>query len=147
MKLLQNKKNGFVLLDALVSLLIFSFGIIGLSLFQGVLLSRDKDNDFRINATLLSENIIGMASAEPTNAACYVLNSSTSGGTCNSSASKATAVAWGTEVASRLPGGILPKIEYAPALYGTGGILTVTLQWKRSKDTTHNLVQSSQLGT
>lgn len=61
----KSKEKGSMLLEALIGILIFSFGIMGLALFQGVTIANNIENSFRAEASMYVNVLIGKMWASP----------------------------------------------------------------------------------
>ena len=58
-KPLKNTQSGFMLLEALIAILIFSFGVLALVALQARSIQLSADAKYRTNATLLANQLIG----------------------------------------------------------------------------------------
>ena len=122
----QCHQTGVVLIEALVSILIFSVGvlsIIGL-LTASIIASRDSTN--RAAAGLLANQVIGQMWADDRTPAQLLAKYGTGGNGY---------VAWASGVAAQLPGVATypPTIAVAPASTVTippSTLVTVTISWK-----------------
>jgi type IV pilus assembly protein PilV len=68
----QSKQQGVVLLEALIAVLIFSLGILGLVGLQANMLKNAGDSKFRSDASFVAQQRIGEMWADPANLANYV---------------------------------------------------------------------------
>jgi type IV pilus assembly protein PilV len=131
--MLVRQQGGFALLEGLITVVIFSIGIIGLVSIQAALLKQNQQSGMRAQASYFAEEIIGLASVDPNNAACYIINSGTA--TCSSTTAQSDASDWNTRAKAQLPSasttGHLPTVSYN----STTGIFSVTLNWKRTDET------------
>ncbi|MBB5191974.1 type IV pilus assembly protein PilV [Silvimonas terrae] len=127
-------QGGFALLEGLITVLIFSIGIIGLVSVQAALMKQNQLSGVRAQASYFAEEIIGLAAVDPNNAGCYVVNSSSTP-TCASSAAQSDASGWNTRATAQLPNasttGHVPTVNYN----STTGVFSVTLNWKRTDET------------
>lgn len=57
--IIKTKIKGSMLLEALIGMLIFSFGIMGLALFQGVTMVNNAENTYRAEASMYVNEVIG----------------------------------------------------------------------------------------
>lgn len=147
----SHKQQGVMLLEALVGVLIFSIGILGMVSMQATAIQNSAAATYRTEASYLANQIIGTMWADRTNLASYSLNN---GGTrCATGASDTTnanVFNWLQNDVVRLPGntrtvsglnGFQQKIEI-----GAGNLVTVTLCWQGPKDTgPHNFVATAQI--
>ena len=137
----ESGQKGSVLLEALVSMLIFAFGVMGIALFQATLMARDKDSEYRTQAAMYASSISSLAASEPNSALCFVMNGATATVCANADAQN-QAANWANDYSANMPGAILPVVDLA-----ADGTFTVTLKWKRLKDNVqHNLVYVTRVG-
>ena len=107
--------RGFTLIEVLVSLLIFSFGVLGLVGMQAKAIQFGVQSEDRMRASLLADEMVASMWA----------NQSTAPGT-------ATLTAWQQRVASALPSG-----TGAVGAADSSGVVTVTITWRPpSRDST-----------
>lgn len=142
---LGNQK-GVVLIEALISILVFSLGLLTLVALQAVSIQRVSDAKYRSDAAALANQIIGKMWSDPANLAAYNLNAG--GADCAGAAPAGTlpTADWARQVAAALPGtagGGKQKIEVNAA---TGEVL-VTICWRSLQDTSdHMHVVASNIG-
>lgn len=145
------KQQGVMLLEALVGVLIFSIGILGMVSMQAAAIQNSASAGYRTEASYLANQIISTMWADKDNLPSYVLNSgNTSCVSGDSNSSNANVFNWLNHDVARLPGntpatggvsGLQQKIEV-----GAGNVVTVTLCWKSPKDnTTHNFIAKAQI--
>jgi len=126
-------QHGVMLLEALVGLLIFSIGILGLVGMQAVATKNVANAQFRSEAGFLADEILGQISVDQKNAASYA----TTGVTCPTSPSNQLQY-WACRVA-RLPGATSypPSITVTPGPAGTTSMtVRVVVRWKTPAATT-----------
>lgn len=68
----KNKQSGSVLIEALVSVLIFSMGILALVGLQGAMVKNSSDAKYRSDASFVAQERLGRMWTDPTNVADYV---------------------------------------------------------------------------
>lgn len=140
-----------MLLEALVGMLIFSIGILGMVGMQAASIQNTASAGYRTEASYLTNQIISTMWADKANLATYVLNSGNAN--CAAGASNggnANVTGWLQNDVSRLPGntsaasgvqGFQQKIEI-----GAGNVVTVTVCWQAPKDASpHNFVAKAQI--
>jgi type IV pilus assembly protein PilV len=131
----MKSQSGTSLLEALIALLILSFAVLGLIALQANLIRQSTQAQYRLQASLLGQNIVGMISTDGANLGCYALSSSTTPA-CLAPAVQEKVQAWRSEVMAALPNASEPKIDIA-----VDRTATVTLAWKAPRDpATRNLV-------
>lgn len=69
---IKSKQQGVVLLEALISVLIFSMGILALVGLQAAMIQNTTNSKFRGDASYIAQKRIGLMWADPANAATYV---------------------------------------------------------------------------
>lgn len=65
-------QRGVVLIEALIAILIFSIGILGIVGMQANMVKNTSDSKFRADAAYIAQQRIGMMWAEPDNILTYV---------------------------------------------------------------------------
>lgn len=65
-------QQGVVLLEALIGILIFSFGILALAGLQGAMVKNTTDSNYRSEASYLAQQQLGRMWADPSNLANYL---------------------------------------------------------------------------
>lgn len=105
--------RGFALLEALVGILIFSFGVLGLVGLQASMTRAQTQTQFHAQASELAADLIGRMWSDLPNVAQY------DGASC---ASYNPCTSWLSKVATTLPGG-------TPNVSVVQGTVTITLSW------------------
>lgn len=139
MQIRHQHLSAYALLEALIGMMIFTIGILGVVALQGNVLSRNMDANFRIKASLMANELISLATADSGNAGCYTLPATG----CSSAAASAFMTDWITEVNNNLPGS---TTNQPTATLAADRTLTVTLFWQRNQDPIlHNYISTTQL--
>lgn len=114
-----------MLLEALISILIFSIGILGIVALQAVSIKNAGDAKYRSDASLLSNKLLAQMWVSDRNPAALQAKFS-------SAAAGAAYVAWSSDVAAALPGAIPPIVTFATvnATVTPSSIVTITIYWK-----------------
>jgi type IV pilus assembly protein PilV len=136
-------QTGVGLIEALISLVLFSVGILGMIGVQAALVQDSTDTRVRIQAGFLGTSLLGMAAADPAEAGCFIVNSPMTSA-CNSDDARAQVALWTADVLTGLPGSdaLPPTVAYDAAT----GQMTVTLRWQSpGDDMQHNYVAVSQV--
>lgn len=122
----RKHQDGVMLLEALVGLLIFSIGILGLVGMQAVATKNVANAQFRSEAGFLASEILSQISIDQKNAASY----QSTGVVCPGSPSTQLQF-WACRVA-RLPGAtaFLPTITVVPIAGTTAQTIQVVVRWK-----------------
>lgn len=126
----RSGSRGIALIDALVSVLIFAFGIVGLIGVQAAMTRAQGAAKFRADATGLASQVLGTMWADRTNLAKY------NGAAC---ANYQPCKDWQDKAAAALPGGTA-----AVASDNTGSV-TVTLTWSTAAEGTHKYVLNTSI--
>lgn len=103
------------IIEILVSLLIFSFGVLTLIRFQGVMVGNSMEAEYRLQASYLSNRLIGQMWTNRDNLTTY------SAGTA--------ADAWKAEVSQALPGATGAN---APTITVNGSQVDIVVRWQRA---------------
>lgn len=148
------RQQGFTLLEALIAILIFSFGILALMGLQATAISDVRDAKYRADAAFLANAIIGaMWSDDPdNNLTRYALN--TAGANCvfnggaaapGGSQAATNLNDWQTRVANTLPGSTAAQQQIL--VDAASRQVTVTLCWQSSQDVSTNTYHSHSVTT
>lgn len=124
---------GVALIEALVGILLFSIGILGLVGMQAAMSRAQSDAKYRADAAYLASEIVGKMWADRSNLGNYV----TSPGTA---CTLARCTDWVTKVQ-----GTLPSSAASVAVDGGTGIVTVTLNWTPPADSTRTYALSTSI--
>ena len=100
-------QKGAVLLEALIAILIFSFGILAISGLQGAMMKNVSDATYRAEAAYLVQQVVGNMLTNP------------------------IALARGSSPAPSLPGGI---VTVTPVAGGSGGRVNISVTWRTPGD-------------
>ncbi|HEX2951753.1 MAG TPA: hypothetical protein VHV83_19635 [Armatimonadota bacterium] len=147
-------RSGFVLIEALIAVAIFSFALLGLMGMQAVSIKNNADAKYRADAAYLANQIIGKMWVDRANLASYAYRSNeTACGASTATPAYAAVTSWLNDVAADLPGvnatvtssekpQILVDTTTSP-LYAT---VTVTMCWQSPNDTqAHNQIATAQI--
>lgn len=140
MKRFQDRQRGSYLLDGLIALLIFAFGVLGLIGMIGGSIRASNDARYRAEAINLANAMVGdMWTTQP---ASLDTQFGTGG---------AKLVAWQTQAASLLPtatGANAPQVDLTqPGLSAQSRSAVVTVFWQMPGETQrHQVVLTAQIG-
>jgi type IV pilus assembly protein PilV len=138
----KSAQRGTSLIEALVAVMVFSFGVVGMAGLQAHLFGAAVQSQYRAQASHLSEELLGLAAADPGNATCYTMDA-TGPGVCSSTSAGTAVVDWRARALQSLPGATQrpPTVTYA-----ADGTMTITLLWNRPQETVqHNYVATTNL--
>ncbi|HEX5804602.1 MAG TPA: hypothetical protein VFY24_16415 [Azospira sp.] len=110
-------ESGIALIEALVSVLLLSLGILGLINLQANMAANLTDAKYRAEASFLADQLLGQMWVDQSNLVAYAV----SGGSCTQS--YASCSDWLSKVGQQLPNG-----SASVALNGTAVTITVTWQ-------------------
>ena len=129
---LRSGARGVALIEALVAILIFAFGIVGLVGLQMAMTRAQGSAKFRADAAYLSSHVIGQMWADRANLAKY--------DSASQCASHSPCSEWRTKVAGTLPGGN-SQISVTPAT----GLVALTVTWTTAAEGTHTHVLTTSI--
>lgn len=138
-------QRGFTLIEVLVSVLIFSFGIIGLVGVQATAIKMSTDAQQRAEATFLADQLLArMLISDPTTATTFAHNPSGTTPCAPTVAASTNAVVteWLAEVASTFPR--TTANEQQVIVTGSpANEVTVKLCWKNGEDDQPHILEVS----
>lgn len=114
-------EHGFMLIEALVALLIFAFGVLGLVGLQATMTKAQSTAKYRADAAFLAQQLLGTMWADAPNLASYTTANCAGYPRCNS---------WATKVAGTLPAGTA-TISLAAS------DVTVEITWTQPNEGSH----------
>ena len=129
----RSRQSGSYLLEALIAILIFAFGVLGFIGLLGSSIRVTNDARYRAEAANLANAMI--ADMWTTNAAN--IDTFTS----------AKLPSWTTKVESLLPGGLPPDVAVTPGFSAESRTVVVTIKWQPPGDSVqHQHVMTAQIG-
>jgi type IV pilus assembly protein PilV len=132
-KPLPSRQSGSYLLEALIAILIFAFGVLGLIGLLGSSIRVTNDARYRAEAATLANAMI--ADMWTTNAANI------------DTFTAAKLPAWTTKVAALLPGGIAPDVAVTPGFSVESRTVVVTVSWQLPGESSpHRHIMTAQIG-
>jgi type IV pilus assembly protein PilV len=123
-------QSGFSMIEVLVALLIFAFGMLGLAGLQSRTLAFSQTSLYRSQATALTDDILDRIRLDRTNASSGSWNTDfpdTASTITGTQLYKVEMKDWKQQVEELLPSGA------AKVVVDGSGIVTVTLQWDESR--------------
>ncbi len=135
-------QSGVMLLEALIAILVFSFGILGLVSLQASTAQAGRDAQYRSEASALASDLIGEMWASDRVGANVQTNFQGDGeqaGPSNVVTDGAAYTAWAGRVAGRLPGTVdfPPIVQVTPGAVGpppTATQVSITVRWHAPND-------------
>jgi type IV pilus assembly protein PilV len=132
---LSNQQTGIVLLEGLISILIFSLGILALVSLQGTAVKQVTDAKYRADAGLLADQLLGMMwVSDRSTTTSLQTNFDTSAG------SSSALSRWQANVANTLPGitttANQPTVTVTPPTGTTdyGSLVEIKIYWHPPSD-------------
>jgi type IV pilus assembly protein PilV len=124
----QSQQHGFLMLEALIAILLFSVGILAVVAMQGTSIATVTQSKVRSDASFLADQVIGQIWANRANAATYAY--------AGSGTPPAAIANWVQQVQASLPNAttfpptitVTPTAVVGPPAY-TAFQVTVTLRW------------------
>jgi len=137
----RRNQSGIMLLEALIAILIFSVGILGIVGMQASTIKASRDAKYRADASLLANELVGQMSISARDGATLQSRFQTG---------QADYALWATRVAAALPGALVnaPTVVVDPGLVGppqTSSTVTVTVRWQAPNEVAANIVHSYQV--
>lgn len=132
----RRAQSGFALIEALVGILIFSIGVLGIVGLQATMTQAQTSAKFRGDASYLASELMGVMAAD---ALANMSNYTTA--TC---ASYARCHDWTVKVGGLLPGGTAAIVVNPVA---DGADIDVTITWTVPNEGTHSYRTSSSIRT
>jgi type IV pilus assembly protein PilV len=126
----RHANRGFMLVEALVAMLIFAFGVLGVVGLQVSMTKAQTQSKFRADASQLAQQLIGAMWSDVTNLPSYSTASCAGYARCNE---------WATRVATALPNGAA-----AVDLSASPEVL-ITITWAPPNEQTHTYTTMSAI--
>ena len=140
-------QQGSTLLEALVAILIFSFGVLALVALQAVSIRNSIDAKYRSDASYLANQIVAQMWVDRANIDSYAHY--ITGAVCaytGSPSALANVTAWVTQVGSLLPGTSTTTTQIQVSTVGSAKRVKVTGCWKVPQETSlHNFSVTAQI--
>lgn len=151
--ILIDKQQGSVLLEALIAILIFSFGLLGLIGIQASAVGLSIDAKYRADAAYLANQIVSQMWVDRANMDGYAHHPTgnacapTGGASANPRVINGTnSGSWTFQVARSLPGATEDRQQIRVTTVGTTRRVEVALCWRRPSETTwHRHVTATQI--
>ena len=131
----RSAAKGVMLIEALVALLIFAFGVLGLVGLQAAMTKAQGTAKFRADAAFLAQQVLGTMWSDAPNIANYGTGG---GGGVNACYANARCRAWTDKVSGTLPAGTA-SVQIA------GSDVTVAITWTQPNEGTHTFTTRSAI--
>ncbi len=140
MRISRKNQQGVMMIEALVGILIFSFGILAMMGLQAISIKNTVEARYRTEASFIANDIIGTMWTECGGTTCVLSSFDTTAGT------NPKMTAWRTDVANKLPGIVVGGAN-SPTIAIAGNQVTVTVFWKipGTDAATHNFRTIAQI--
>lgn len=122
---------GFALIEALVALMIFAFGVLGIVGLQAAMTKSQTGSKFRADASYLAQQLIGTMWTDVGNLSSYQTSS------C---AGHARCADWAGLVSQKLP-----SSGYTVAVDAATGEVTIRITWSAPNEEQHNYTAATQI--
>ena len=143
-------QQGSVLLEGLISILLFSVGILAIVGMQAAAIKNTTDAKYRADASYLANQIIGQMWADRPNLLTYNNNATAGTTPCNPAgplSANLNVTSWLGAVATSLPNAVPSKQQIV--VDAANHLVTVTLCWQSPQATTaitwHNFAATAQI--
>lgn len=123
-------QSGSVLLEALISILIFAFGVLGLFGMQAVAMKNMSQSNYRATAVYMASQLIGRAQGDINNLANYKYPT-----VVTDAAKTAAVLAWVNEATTALPQACTTTAPCTSVVDDANSTITVTVSWRAPGDT------------
>ncbi len=139
----DRRQTGSMMLEALISILLFSLGILGLVGLMSATTAKAGDAKYRADASLLADQLIGQMWTSDRTQATLQGNFASPSGTKYQS--------WASGVAATLPGvtaALVPTVVVSSvtATAVPSSYVTITIQWQAPNETkSHRYVSVAQI--
>ncbi|NCQ51466.1 hypothetical protein GW796_06145 [archaeon] len=119
---IKNNNKGFFILEALVSIVIFMIGILGVLKIQEDTIRSTSDSQYRISASYMASNVLSQIMIDKANITNYVDGSSTE------------YISWLADLQSNLPGVASNPPTIVTSVVGSGTLVQVSIFWQKPGD-------------
>ena len=127
----RRRAEGFALIEALVALMIFAFGVLGIVGLQAAMTKSQTNSKFRADASYLAQQLIGTMWTDVGNLSSYQ-NANCAG--------YARCADWAGLVSQKLP-----SPEYTVAVDAATGEVTIKIMWSVPNEEQHNYTAATQI--
>ena len=121
-------QRGFLLLEVLVALLIFAFGVLGIVGLQAAMTKAQSSAKYRGDAAFLAQELVGNMWGDIPGLGQYTTANCSARGKCNAILQK---------IAAELPSGTLAITQDSP------GLFVITISWTPPGEDTHSFVTAA----
>ncbi|MBK7472038.1 MAG: type IV pilus modification protein PilV [Betaproteobacteria bacterium] len=136
----RSRTSGFVLLEALIAILIFSIGVLGLIGLQAMSAKHSTDAKYRSEAALLVNQLLGNMWVSDRTIATLQSSFNTGGSAYN---------AWLSSVTATLPGVVANTATAPTVTVDAAGVVSVAVFWIAPSDAQagvpHNITTVTQI--
>jgi type IV pilus assembly protein PilV len=125
----RRRMDGVVLIEVMIALLIFMFGVLGMVGLQASVTRATSDSKFRADASYLADDMVGRMWSDVSNVAGYDSTNCSGTAQCNE---------WLSKVAAGLPGGVgsvtVTTVDATAKIYDA----TISINWTVPGGQTHS---------
>lgn len=138
------REGGVAMIETLVAILIFSFGILGIIGLQAASIQQVSEAKYRIDAANLADQLLGQIWSDDHATSLVAAKYATGGGSATTGY-----LAWRTQVQNALPGAVANPptvIVAADAVDAQRSTVTITVRWQSPGSTSvSNYVSTSRI--
>ena len=125
----RRASRGFVLIEALVAMLIFAFGVLGIVGLQAAMTKAQTSSKFRADAAFLAQQLVGTMWSDTPHLTSYATASCASYARCDQ---------WADKVAAELPSG-------TAAITVNGAAVQIAVSWTPPNEETHTYTTTAAI--
>ncbi len=115
---IKSAQHGIILIEAMIAILIFSIGVLGIVGLQAAMLKNTSESKYRADASFIAQQRIGTMWCDQDNLAAYIENN--------------------TDISNLLPNGARTTIQ-------SGVQYTVTITWQQPGEIQHNFSTTASI--
>jgi type IV pilus assembly protein PilV len=139
---MRKQQSGIMLIEALIAILIFSIGVLGVVGIQASAIAASRDAKFRTDAGLLANELIGQMWSGNREGAILQTNfqgDGNQGDATNVLVDGPIYTTWMQRVTDTLPGALEnpPQVSVTPGVIGpprTSSVVNITVRWKSATE-------------
>jgi type IV pilus assembly protein PilV len=132
-------QSGSLMVEALVALLIFAIGILGIVSLQALSVSNSSENRYRITASFLADQLIGQMWVADRTPTSLVANFDKTSSTSTSYTD------WNTQVMAQLPAATSEVTVVPVGSSTTQSLVTIKIVWTPPGGTSHNYLVTHEI--
>ena len=123
---MKKYQNGSSLIEGMIAILIFSFGVLGTMSYQSNMLVQTTQTAYRLAASTYVNSLQGAAESDPQNYACYTTTTNTAKSAMNCTSATSYMASWRSSVLSMQGNSNI----FPSSVYNLDGSITISVYWK-----------------